>query len=81
MPRLSNLTPESGMFIMGNISSFFRDDKEFAKKVLDVENLSVLPGSAFGVGTTGHICLSLVQPKEVLSKGYNRLEIFLKAMP
>ena len=33
MPRLSYLTPESGMFIMVNISAFFKDDKEFAEKI------------------------------------------------
>jgi arginine:pyruvate transaminase len=80
MPRLSYLTPESGMFIMVNISAFFKDDKEFAQKLLDAEKLSVLPGSAFGAGTTGHIRLSLVQPEDVLSEGCNRLERFLKTM-
>ena len=80
MPRLSYLTPESGMFIMVNISAFFKDDKEFAQKLLDAEKLSVLPGSAFGAGTTGHIRLSLVQPEDVLSEGCNRLERFLNAL-
>jgi arginine:pyruvate transaminase len=80
MPRLSYLTPESGMFIMVNISAFLKDDKEFAQKLLDAEKLSVLPGSAFGAGTTGHIRLSLVQPEDVLSEGCNRLERFLKAL-
>jgi len=48
--------------------------------MLDAEKLSVLPGSAFGAGTTGHIRLSLVQPEDVLSEGCNRLERFLKAL-
>ena len=80
MPILSYLTPVSGMFIMVNISAFFKDDKEFAQKLLDVEKLSVLPGSVFGAGTTGHIRLSLVQPEDVLSEGCNRLEGFLNAL-
>jgi len=63
-----------------NISAFFKDDKEFAQKLLDAERLSVLPGSVFGAGTTGHIRLSLVQPEDVLSEGCNRLERFLKAL-
>jgi len=50
------------------------------KKLLDAEKLSVLPGSVFGAGTTGHIRLSLVQPEDVLSEGCNRLERFLNAL-
>ncbi|MFT5659004.1 MAG: arginine:pyruvate transaminase [Gammaproteobacteria bacterium] len=79
MPGLAYLTPESGMFIMVDISAFYPDDKEFAQKLLDAEKLSVLPGSAFGVGTTGHIRLSLVQPANVLNEGCDRLERFLLA--
>jgi arginine:pyruvate transaminase len=48
--------------------------------LLDVEKLSVLPGSVFGAGTTWHIRLSLVQPEDVLSEGCNRLERFLNAL-
>ncbi len=68
------------MFIMVNISAFFKDEKEFAQKLLDAERLSVLPGSVSGAGTKGHIRLSLVQPEDVLSEGCNRLERFLKAL-
>lgn len=79
MPGVNYLTPESGMFIMVDISSIYADDKEFAQKLLDAEKLSVLPGSAFGAGTTGHIRLSLVQPENVLTEGCNRLERFLQS--
>jgi len=54
--------------------------KSSRKKLLDAEKLSVLPGSVFGAGTTGHIRLSLVQPEDVLSEGCNRLERFLNAL-
>ncbi|MFT5218794.1 MAG: arginine:pyruvate transaminase [Planctomycetota bacterium] len=79
MPGVNYLTPESGMFIMVDISGIYADDKEFAQKLLDAEKLSVLPGSAFGAGTTGHIRLSLVQPENVLTEGCNRLERFLQS--
>jgi arginine:pyruvate transaminase len=79
MPRVKYLKPESGMFIMVDISPIYKDDKEFAQKLLDTEKLSVLPGSAFGEGTTGHVRLSLVQPENILTEGCNRLERFLQA--
>ena len=77
MPHLRYLRPESGMFIMVDVSDLFDDDKEFAQKLLDAEAVSVLPGSAFGQGTTGHVRLSLVQPQEVLMKGCDRIEKFV----
>jgi arginine:pyruvate transaminase len=77
MPHLNYLRPDSGMFIMVDVSSLFDDDKEFAQKLLDAEAVSVLPGSAFGKGTTGHVRLSLVQPQEVLMKGCDRIERFV----
>ena len=79
MPGVKYLKPESGMFIMVDISDVYKDDKEFAQKLLDAEKLSILPGSAFGEGTTGHVRLSLVQPENILTEGCNRLERFLNA--
>jgi arginine:pyruvate transaminase len=79
MPGVKYLKPESGMFIMVDVSKICEDDKEFAQKLLDAEKLSVLPGSAFGEGTTGHVRLSLVQPENILTEGCNRLEHFLQA--
>ncbi|MFT5598392.1 MAG: arginine:pyruvate transaminase [Chitinophagales bacterium] len=79
MPGVKYLKPESGMFIMVDISNVYKDDKEFAQKLLDTEKLSVLPGSAFGEATTGHVRLSLVQPENILTEGCNRLERFLHA--
>lgn len=79
MPHLTYLRPESGMFIMVDVSDLFADDKEFAQRLLDAGAVSVLPGSAFGQGTTGHVRLSLVQPQEILMKGCDRIEKFVKS--
>jgi len=80
IPTLKFLRPESGMFIMVDVTELFADDKEFAKKLLDAEKVSVLPGSAFGVSTSGHIRLSLVQPEEILIEGCNRLQRFIHSL-
>jgi len=39
-------------------------------------DMSVLPGSAFGDSTRGHVRFSLVQPMEVIMEGCKRLEHF-----
>ena len=79
MPHLKFLRPQSGMFIMIDVSELFADDKEFAQRLLDVEAVSVLPGSAFGQSTSGHVRLSLVQPEEVLMQGCDRLHNFVRS--
>ncbi len=79
MPHLTFLRPESGMFVMVNVSKLFADDKDFAQTLLDAESVAVLPGSAFGNATRGHIRFSLVQPEDILIKGCDRLEKFVRS--
>ncbi len=77
IPRVKYLRPESGMFIMVDIREINQDDKVFAQQLLDAESVSVLPGSAFGSSTRGHVRISLVQPRDVLAEGCKRLERFV----
>jgi len=70
--------PESGMFIMLDVSNFYEDDKVFAQKLLDAQGVSVLPGSAFGNSTRGHVRFSLVQSEDVLLEGCKRLDEFIR---
>lgn len=77
IPGVKYLRPESGMFIMVDIRKINQDDKVFAQQLLDAESVSVLPGSAFGSSTRGHVRISLVQPMDVLTEGRKRLERFV----
>lgn len=80
MPRFRFHKPDAGMFIMVDIKAFGNDDTAFAQRLLESEKMSVLPGSAFGDSTSGHVRYSLVQPMDTLMEGCNRLENFaLKA--
>jgi arginine:pyruvate transaminase len=71
--------PESGMFIMIDVSKIEADDRVFSKKLLDAECVSVLPGMAFGSSTRGHVRFSLVQPMSVLMEGCTRLQKYIDA--
>lgn len=79
MPGLRYRKPQSGMFIMIDITSIEEDDKVFAKNVLDAEKLSLLPGSAFGESTRGHVRFSLVQPMNILMEGCDRLDRYISS--
>ncbi len=72
--------PDSGMFVMIDVRAFEEDDKVFARKFLDAERVSVLPGVAFGRSTRGHVRFSLVQPVSVLMKGCDRLQRFVESL-
>ena len=76
IPGLSCHLPEAGMFVMVNVTAFDSDDVRFAENLLDAENVSVVPGSAFGASTRGHIRFSLVQPLQTLKEGCERLARF-----
>jgi arginine:pyruvate transaminase len=78
IPSINYHKPESGMFIMIDVSKVEADDRIFAKKLLDAECVSVLPGIAFGDSTKGHVRFSLVQPMSVLMEGCNRLQKFIE---
>ncbi len=78
IPSISYHKPESGMFIMIDVSKVEADDRVFAKKLLDAECVSVLPGIAFGDSTRGHVRFSLVQPMSVLMEGCDRLQKFIE---
>lgn len=79
LPRIKYRKPDSGMFVMIDVSAHENDDKRFAAKLLDEQKVSVLPGSAFGDSTAGHVRFSLVQPMDVLLEGCRRLAEFCNA--
>ena len=78
MPKFRFHKPDAGMFVMIDVKAFGNDDKAFAQRLLDSQMLSVLPGSAFGDSTTGHVRYSLVQPMDTLMEGCDRLEKFAR---
>ena len=79
MPKFRYHKPDAGMFVMIDIKAFGNDDTAFAKRLLNTEKMSVLPGSAFGESTTGHVRFSLVQPMDILMEGCERLERFARS--
>ena len=79
VPHVKCWKPKSGMFIMIDVTEVETDDLLFADRLLSTEHVSVLPGSAFGSATRGHVRFSLVQPLDVLLEGGERLERFIVA--
>ncbi|GET93310.1 tyrosine aminotransferase, putative [Leishmania tarentolae] len=67
--------PQASMFVMLKLNfSYFKDlhtDMEFYEKLLDEENVQVLPGEIFGMG--GFIRATVSRPPAVLNEAVDRI--------
>ena len=58
--------PYGGLYIWANVSSTGLSASEFSYKLLDEENVLVLPGAGFGQGWDDWIRMTILQPEETL---------------
>lgn len=72
---------EGGMYVMLDVREIQTDDEAFAFRLLDSENIAVMPGSSFGEAAAGHIRISLCQPDEVLREAAQRIRRFCESQP
>lgn len=82
---VSIIRPSGAFYIMVDISSYFntlfkgeeiKNSVDFAKVLLDEEKVAVIPGAGFGL--EGYIRLSYATSMDVIEKGIDRIEKFLK---
>ena len=69
---LSFFLPQGAFYMFCNISKTGLDSIDFAKRLLDEEYVSVIPGAAFGMDD--HIRISFATSIEELQKGMDRLK-------
>ena len=65
---------QAAFYLFPNIKSFGISSAEFASRILDEENVAVVPGSAFGA--EGYIRLSYATSDATIEKGLERLARF-----
>ena len=68
--------PEGGMFIMLDVRACGLAAGEFAERLLEEEDVSVLPTEGFGPSGRGHVRISLASPEERLAEGCERIVRF-----
>ncbi|MEZ2131646.1 MULTISPECIES: pyridoxal phosphate-dependent aminotransferase [unclassified Sinorhizobium] len=71
----------AGGYLMIDIREIEPDCGAFAWKLLEAEQVAVMPGSFFGDAAKGHLRLSLGQPKEILREAMHRLGRFVRQYP
>jgi len=72
------LLAEGAFYLFPNISSFGLKDTDFCARLLEVEKVGVIPGSAFGA--EGYLRLSYATSDEVIQKGVARIARFCASL-
>jgi arginine:pyruvate transaminase len=73
--------PRAGMFVMCDVDGTGMDGREFARRLLDTELVSVVPGDAFGPSAKNCVRIGLAQPQHVLKRACKRIKRFIGALP
>jgi tyrosine aminotransferase len=78
IPELTVIEPTGAMYVMIKIDlerlTGITDDADFAKKLLEEENLFILPGQCFNM--KDFFRLVICPPPEVLKDAFSRFEVF-----
>lgn len=70
--------PNGAFYVFPSIKDFGMKSFDFATKLLEEENVAIVPGDAFSSYGDGYIRISYAYSHEILEEGLNRLERFLK---
>ena len=71
-------TPEGAFYVFPSVAGFGMSSAEFCESLLEKAHVAVTPGSAFG--GEGFIRISYCCAMDVLEKGLDRLESFLRSL-
>ena len=78
--QLSCSRPRAGMFIMCDVSGTGMSGREFAEQLLAAEQVSVVPGDAFGPSAEGFVRIGLAQNEVTLRKACKRIRRFCEGL-
>jgi len=76
--KLSFTLPQGAFYMFCNISKTGLDSMEFARRLLDEEYVSVIPGGSFGLDD--YIRISFATNMDELKKGMDRIEKWLEKL-
>lgn len=80
IPGLSCHTPGGTFYAFIDIQALGMSSEEFAIKLLEAEQVVIVPGSAFGEFGEGYIRLSYAASMEDLRQGLDKIEAFVRSL-
>jgi aminotransferase len=75
---LPTFEPRGAFYAFPHIAASGMDDDTFSMKLLEEEQVAVVPGSAFGLGGEGYIRCSYATQYEKIEEALRRLERFMR---
>jgi arginine:pyruvate transaminase len=79
-PNCRVTPPEGGMFVLLDIRGTGLGSEDFARALLEQENVAVLPCDGFGPSAVGHLRISLTAPQPRLEEAGQRIVRFAQAL-
>ncbi|MBR0137246.1 MAG: aminotransferase class I/II-fold pyridoxal phosphate-dependent enzyme [Erysipelotrichaceae bacterium] len=70
--------PAGAFYVFPSIKISGLSSEEFCEKLLDQQNLALVPGNAFGQAGEGYVRISYAYSLDEIKTAINRLEMFLK---
>lgn len=72
--------PQGAFYVFPSIKCTGLSSQEFCERLLDEENLALVPGDAFGKAGEGYVRISYAYSLEEIKLAINKLESFLRKM-
>jgi len=72
--------PQGAMYVMLDIRATGMSGAEFALRLLDEEDIAVMPGESFGTSAAGHVRVAMTLPDEAFGQSVARLVAFAGKM-
>ncbi|HJU15328.1 MAG TPA: pyridoxal phosphate-dependent aminotransferase [Stellaceae bacterium] len=79
-PGCRALAPEGGMFVLLDVRDTGLGAQEFARGLLEQENVAVLPCDTFGASAAGHLRIALCAPDPRLAEAGERILRFARSL-
>jgi arginine:pyruvate transaminase len=79
-PRCRVTPPEGGMFVLLDVRGTGLSANDFARQLLDLERVAVLPCDGFGPSAIGHLRIALSAPDARLAEAGERIVRFARAL-
>ena len=71
--KVSARMPEGGMFVMVDVRKTGLSGEDFARRLLQEENVVTMPGESFGEGGAGHLRVALTVSAEDITEASKRI--------
>jgi aspartate/methionine/tyrosine aminotransferase len=78
MPGVRLVRPRGSFYVFADIHRIHPDSREFAVRLLNSQQVVVVPGYAFGNSCEGCIRIACTLPRERLSQAMDRIEQFVR---